>query len=878
MVNPEDRKRQSLLIIEDDDNLRELIIKDISRSGYEAAGCSSGSEALRHITASPPSAIIIDQALPDMSGRDLLLALDKIGLVLPFIVITGQGDERLAVEMMKLGATDYLIKDINFLDILAVAVERLFKTIKKEQDLQDAEERLKKSEANYAAIISGITDIVWRYEVDEEGTLVESFISPVVDQLLGLPAGTIGSDFEKYICHIHHDDLPKVLGRMTEALALQRQDAYGQYKVASDDYRLCTADDKLLWVRTQGRAQLQENGKVTIYGTTSDITRQKQAEEELIAVKQFNEDIVQNINEGIVISASDGKIQFANQALQKILGYEAGELIGLHWKTIVIPAEHHLVEEANIRRSNGSTDRYELMLKHKDGSIIPVQISGSPYHDSKSGKLIGTLAVLTNITERKTAEEAVFESEQRYREILETTEEGFYEVDLKGKIIACNRAAAKMLGFQEEELVGLSYVGLCKDSAAVYREFNQAFTTGKPKFSVIMEMIRKDGTISTADLSVSLTYDKQGNITGFRGMGRDISERIKLEDHLKYLSFRDQLTGLYNRRYFENELKRLNVSRDYPVAVISADLDGLKLINDILGHSEGDRYLQAGADLLKSALRASDILARVGGDEFALLLPCTNKREADLLMNRIRRQVESYNYEQKNLPLSISLGLAISENPDYSLEEVFRMADNNMYSDKLEQGKKARAEIVSSLLSSLFKRDNLAEGVRAQVQELSVRLGLVLKLEESRMAALELLTQVYDLGKVALPDNLLHQSMLVNQGELTEAEREAICRHPETGYRIALTSPALAGVAELILRHHENYDGSGYPLGIKGEEIPVECRILAIAIAYSAMTNSRPYAETLTHEEVLTELERCAGSQFDPQLVKVFIAMISEGL
>ncbi len=245
-------------------------------------------------------------------------------------------------------------------------------------------------------------------------------------------------------------------------------------------------------------------------------------------------------------------------------------------------------------------------------------------------------------------------------------------------------------------------------------------------------------------------------------------------------------------------------------------------------------------------------------------------------MNRIRRQVDSYNLKQNNLPLSISLSLEVSESPDYSLEKVFRMADNNMYTEKLEQGKKARSEIVSSLMSSLFKRSIMDEGARAQVQELSIRLGMALMLEDSRMAKLELLAQVYDLGKVGLPDHLLRQSTLKNPRELTEAEREAIYRHPETVYRIAEASPDLAGVAEMILRHHENYDGSGYPLGLKGEEIPLENRILSIAIAYSAMTSPRSDSEIISHEEALAELHSCAGSKFDPKLVNVFTGMISD--
>ncbi len=208
--------------------------------------------------------------------------------------------------------------------------------------------------------------------------------------------------------------------------------------------------------------------------------------------------------------------------------------------------------------------------------------------------------------------------------------------------------------------------------------------------------------------------------------------RHDVDRQIRLLSFHDQLTGLYNRRYFEHELERLDRSREHPVAVVSADLDGLKRVNDTNGHREGDRYLQAGADLLKKTLRTSDILARVGGDEFVLLLPHTDKAAAELLVNRIRCRIEQYNHEQEGLPLSISFGLAVCESADYPLEETYRMADKKMYTDKLQQRKKTREEIIASLLPMLSERDsdNLTEGERDQVQELVIRLGKALELTE----------------------------------------------------------------------------------------------------------------------------------------------------
>jgi len=351
---------------------------------------------------------------------------------------------------------------------------------------------------------------------------------------------------------------------------------------------------------------------------------------------------------------------------------------------------------------------------------------------------------------------------------------------------------------------------------------------------------------------------------------RDITAEKSFNDELKYVSFHDPLTGLYNRSYFESEIERLEGSREYPIVVISVDLDGLKLINDTFGHKAGDDYLVAGANILKEATRKADLVARVGGDEFVMVLPRTDYDYGQKLIERIRNMIEQYNDDSGTLPVSMSMGIGICENDQRSLEEAYILADRVMYSDKLHRSGEARSNIVRTLLANMYESDCISADRSELIQALAVKLGLKAGLMEQQLADLVLLAQVYELGK-AVTD----EAVLVKPGKLTEAEWDIIRQHPEKGYRIASASPDLAAVSDFILKHHENWDGSGYPLCLRGEEIPLESRILAIVNAYTAMVNPRPYANTLNAAAALEEIKRCAGKQFDPHLAKLFIEIMA---
>ncbi|MGB9663029.1 MAG: diguanylate cyclase, partial [Moorellaceae bacterium] len=319
----------------------------------------------------------------------------------------------------------------------------------------------------------------------------------------------------------------------------------------------------------------------------------------------------------------------------------------------------------------------------------------------------------------------------------------------------------------------------------------------------------------------------------------------------------------------EEELKRLGKSDKYPISIIVADVNGLKLVNDTLGHHKGDKLLTSCAHLLKKALRPADIVARVGGDEFVALLPRTDEATGSRMVQQLRLAIEQYNRRHPQLPLSVSFGLATAYNSEELLKQTYKRADDLMYREKLYLGTSARSKIVNALLTALAERDHLTEGHGRRLQYLCRILGEKMGLSPQQLANLSLLAQVHDIGKVGIPDKILFK-----KGPLTEEEWEIMRQHPEKGYRIALASPDLASIADLILKHHERWDGTGYPLGLRGEEIPIECRILAIADAFDALTSDRPYRRAGTVEEALQEIRRCAGAQFDPRLVEIFLETI----
>lgn len=347
----------------------------------------------------------------------------------------------------------------------------------------------------------------------------------------------------------------------------------------------------------------------------------------------------------------------------------------------------------------------------------------------------------------------------------------------------------------------------------------------------------------------------------------NVLERYQADEKIRYLSFYDSLTNLYNRSYLEEEMKRLDTTRQLPISIIMADLNGLKLVNDTYGHCVGDTMLKRAAETLKESCRQEDIIARWGGDEFVILLPKTSREEAWAISNRIALKSSEICIE--DIPVSMALGVSSKDNPEKSLPRVLKEAEDNMYKHKLTESRSGKSGVLNALIKALEEKSYETEIHTRNMQKIALEIGKEVGLPDSELDRLKLLVKLHDIGKINLPEEVL-----VKKGPLTEKEWEIIKRHPETGYRIARATEAFAHVAEDIFSHHERWDGRGYPRGLKGEEIPLLARITAIADTYEVMINGRPYKKALPHEEVIAEIKRCAGTQFDPELVEVFLSIL----
>lgn len=456
------------------------------------------------------------------------------------------------------------------------------------------------------------------------------------------------------------------------------------------------------------------------------------------------------------------------------------------------------------------------------------------------------------------ANEILRESQSQLHLILDTTAEAIFGTDLNGRFTFCNKSCLRLLGYTKpEELLG--------NDMHFFADFLSPEKNGGERTGVLR---RADGTCFDAEYR-ALPQLREGKHVGYVITFSDITERKKGEEKIRFLSYHDPLTGLVNRRRFEQEMKRADTQLNQPVSLIFLDLNGLKLINDTFGHTAGDEFIVKVAQVLKMNCREGDVAARIGGDEFTVLLPRTSRDEADSIAGRIKNQVA---VEKVNMvSCSVAVGIGTKAKHWQKIDRILETAENEMYKEKSISSINFGIHAINGIITSLHMKSPWEKKHSEEVSKLCERIGLAMGLPETEIKKLRDGAYLHDIGKITLSESVLEKP----HDQLTEAEHEMMRQHPAIGYRILNLSQETLDLANGVYGHHECWDGSGYPKGLKGEEIPLISRILSVAEGYERILNREDNREA-GKEKALQAILNGSGQKYDPTIVELFVLIMKE--
>ena len=619
-----------------------------------------------------------------------------------------------------------------------------------------------------------------------------------------------------------------------------------------------TKAGELRWVSLNARASSDK--LYTIF--CQDITSYKSMEDDLVTSEMLYRTYINASNDMIYLKDDNLRYIIVNNALLDRFDSADTEIIGR--------TDEEALPEDFSRQTNPSDIK---SITTRASTVSEMTIDGRIYEAVKfpvpiSNGKTGVGAYIRDVTEKRNVQ-------IQMENLLKQTQAMFNEHDAvmllirpeTGQIIDANPAAVTFYGYTKEELLNLRIddINMAKKDDEKEQRF-QAYDKKQKYYSFPHRL--KNGERRIVDVySCPITYNNEKVLFSIIF---DVTEREEAFDEIKYLSFHDHLTGLYNRRYFDNVLKLMNDERFMPLTIVMADVNGLKLVNDSFGHAEGDELLLKAAEIITEGCRKDDICARIGGDEFVIILPNTDSRMAGKIVRRIKTLQSKMQIRQ--LELSMSFGFAVKESVNSDVELIFSEAENKMYKNKMNESARTRNKTVNIILKTLYEKCSGELDHSERVSRYAAAIATAMGLSPETVSQIGVAGLLHDIGKIGVDENILNKT-----GVYTKTDREAIEKHPESGWRILSNSDEYSNLADYILYHHESLDGKGYPKGLKGSMIPLVSKIITVSDAYDAMTNERSYRKVKTVEEAVEELRRCAGTQFDEEVVNVFIEKVLTG-
>jgi diguanylate cyclase (GGDEF)-like protein/putative nucleotidyltransferase with HDIG domain len=347
------------------------------------------------------------------------------------------------------------------------------------------------------------------------------------------------------------------------------------------------------------------------------------------------------------------------------------------------------------------------------------------------------------------------------------------------------------------------------------------------------------------------------------GSLQDITQRKASEQLFEHLATHDALTGAYNHRQLEERIALLEQEHRFPETVVCVDVDNLKLINDAFGYQAGDELLRQTYNAIVSTINTSNDVYRVSSSMFVVLVPHLSGQDPEWLLRKLHRAIESLRIDR--LEPSASLGYA-QVHTHVRIHDQIDAAEKHMRREKLLTKDKTVNTMIEVIMKSLYAKNPRESDHSQRVSRIASNLGQRMDLDKHSLEKIRIAGLMHDIGKIGIPESILDKP-----GPLSEMERAEMQEHAVIGYRILNATSEFAEISDIILSHHEHWDGSGYPRGLSAVEIPLVARLIAVADAFDAMTSDRPYRKALSNTQALAELKARAGTQFDPDAVNVLL-------
>ncbi|WP_346867756.1 MULTISPECIES: sensor domain-containing diguanylate cyclase/phosphohydrolase [unclassified Clostridium] len=571
---------------------------------------------------------------------------------------------------------------------------------------------------------------------------------------------------------------------------------------------------------------------------------------------------LQNMPWSAWIADKDKKIIFINKAFERKYNLNLEDVKGKNYEEI-FPDE---VIRVYNKKTKESLKKLQIDVYDKTTREIKEECYAFPITDEE-GQTNAIGGIIVNVEDEKRREMELQNQKSILRTIIDALPEAIFYKDKDSRFIGCNKNFSDYYKqFGVDDVIGKSDLEIYPDKEVAENFIKIDKEIMKSKQAKYIEGMTLD---SSGDRVIEESFkapviNEDGQVWGVVGLARNITNQKNLEDRLRYLSYNDALTGIYNRTYFEEKIRELNNEQHLPLGIIMGDVNGLKLVNDSLGHLEGDKLLKSIAGVLNKACGDKGYVFRWGGDEFMILLPNCNEYSCERMVEKIRSECKKDDYSY--IELSIALGEVVKHSLEEDIDKCIKEVEERVYRQKLLEHNSVRSSMMNSLKKSLEAKNMETEEHTERVESYALEIGKRYGFKSSQMDELMIIARLHDIGKIAIEEDIL-----LKPGPLTTNEFEVMKTHAEKGFRIINASSEIINVAKCVLTHHEKWDGSGYPLGIAGEEIPLMARIIAIADAYDVMTHDRVYRKAMNKEEAIKELKRCAGTQFDPVLVELFL-------